>query len=176
MVMEGTLSSRLALLTCCAGLLSGCAAVAPFASSLTGGAPTGSVEVHSQTSIRLQEGNFVTLRTNVVGSSKGFKLLGFITLYPATLNKAMNRLYANAEAQNGRPQTLANLVVEHSGIYVILFSLPRVTVRADLVEFLPPAEEEGLEESISPSGGRHRISHQRPASPGFARPARARQH
>src|SRR5690242_9367554 len=110
----------------CAILVSGCAAVAPLSSVLEGGhgSPASDLEVHTQTEVKLQEGNFVTVRTNVVGSSKGFKLLGFITLYPATVNKAMNRMYAHAEAQHGRPQTFAHLIVEHSGIYVILFSIP----------------------------------------------------
>src|SRR5689334_12826432 len=94
-------------------LLNGCAAVAPFTSLLTGGAPTGGVEVHTQTSVRLEAGNFVTVRTNVVGRSKGFALLGFITLKPATLDTALNQLYANAGADEGRPQTLAHLIVEH---------------------------------------------------------------
>jgi hypothetical protein len=87
--------------------------------------------------VKLVEGNFITIRTNVVGFSKGFKLLGFITLHPATVDKAMDRMYAHAQAQEGRPETFAHLVVEHSGIYVILFSIPKVTVRADLIEFLP---------------------------------------
>jgi hypothetical protein len=120
-----------------AALLTGCAEVAAVAPALSGGMPAAGSEVHSHTEIKLEDGNFITIRTNVVGSSKGFKLLGLITVVPATLDKAMNRMYASAEMQEGRPQTTANLVVEHSGIYVILFSIPSVTVRADVVEFLP---------------------------------------
>jgi Family of unknown function (DUF6567) len=125
----------------------GCAAVAPLAPLLSGLGPAAGLEIHSQTSVRLEEGNFVTVRTNVTGASKGFKLLGFITFRPATFDEAMNRLYANAEAQQGRPQTLAHLTVEHSGIYVILFSLPKVTARADLIEFLPEGEPQEDEEA-----------------------------
>jgi hypothetical protein len=122
--------------------LSGCAAVAPFASLLTGHAPNGDLGIHTQTTVRLEDANFVTVRTNVVGTSKGFQLLGFITLYPATMDKAMDRLYANANAEEGRPQTLAHLMVEHSAVYVILFSIPKVTTRADLIEFVAVTEEE----------------------------------
>jgi hypothetical protein len=119
-------------------LMTGCAAVAPVAGTLVGGAaPASSLQIQTQTSVRLETGNFVTVRTNLVGESKGFKLLGLFTFYPATFNKAMNRLYGEAQAEEGHSQTLANMVVEHSGIYVILFSIPRVTVRADLIEFLP---------------------------------------
>ena len=146
--MERLSISRLVTLTLLPLVLSGCAAVAPFSSVLTGGAAAASLEVHSQTSVKLQEGNFVTIRTNVVGRSKGFKLLGFITIVPATLDKAMNQLYADAQAQHGRPQTLAHLIVERSGVYVILFSIPQVTARADLIEFLPlEFDEESAPES-----------------------------
>lgn len=98
--------------------------------------------MNSQTTVRLETGNYVTVRTNVVGQSKGFKLLGFITIVPATVDKAMNRMYAAAEVQAGRPQTFAHLMVEQSGIYVILFSIPKVTARADLIEFLPQETSE----------------------------------
>jgi hypothetical protein len=140
-----------AVLFCAINLLvTGCAAVAPLSSALTGGASGASLEVHSETAVRLQEGNFVTIRTNVVGSSKGFNLLGFITLYPATLNIAMNRMYADAQAQHGRPQTFAHLIVEHSAIYVVLFSIPKVTARADLVEFLPADADPEDDQEIMP--------------------------
>lgn len=136
------------------GVLQGCAAVAPFASALPGLSPGANIAIHSETSVKLQEGNFVTVRTNVVGQSKGFKLLGFITIVPATLDTAMNRLYAQAEAQDGRPQTLAHLIVEHSGVNVILFSIPKVTARADLIEFLPrEQDDDSFPESMSADGG-----------------------
>ena len=111
--------------------------MAPLTTAITGAAPSSSHAITTATSVKLEQSNFVTVRTNVVGSSKGFKLLGFITLRPATLNKAMNELYANAHAAEGRPQTLAHLTVEHSGIYLILFSIPKVIARADLIEFVP---------------------------------------
>jgi hypothetical protein len=38
--------------------------------------------------------------------------------------------------QPGRAQTLANVLVERSSSYWILFSLPEITVRGDLVEFV----------------------------------------
>lgn len=133
-------------------LVTGCAAVAPLASAVTSSGVASSVQVHSATSIRLEQANFVTVRTNVVGTSKGFKLLGFITFRPARLSEAMSRMYAHAQAEPGTPQVLANLVVEHTGMYLILFSIPEVTTRADLIEFIDvsqPDEEEGPSE---PSG------------------------
>ena len=50
---------------------------------------------------------------------------------------AMNRLNAQADLKPGSSRTLANLVLEKNSSYFILFSLPRTTVRADVIEFVP---------------------------------------
>jgi hypothetical protein len=121
-------------------LCAGCAAAATTQLPSTFGSlnpSASSLEIHNQTEVKLTEGNFSTMRTNVVGQSKGFSLLGFITLVPARFQTAMDRLYWKAEMQNGRSQTLGNVVVEKTSAYWILFSIPRVTVRADVVEFTP---------------------------------------
>ncbi len=120
-------------------LLNGCAALVPLSSLVTtpsSGTPP--LQVHEQTSVKLAEDNFVLVKTNVVGSSRGFSLLGILTIQPATLNQAMNRLYAAAQLERGRPQTVAHLVVEQTTSFWILFGIPRVDVRADIVEFVPP--------------------------------------
>lgn len=117
-------------------LASGCAGLAPAGSVLSplqgGSVP---LQVHEQTSVNLSQDNFVLVKTNVFGQSKGFSLLGFITICPATLTKAMNRMYASAEMRPGKPQTVAHLIVEHSSSYWILFGIPRTEVHADIVEF-----------------------------------------
>jgi hypothetical protein len=95
--------------------------------------------VHDETSVRLGSDNFVLVKTNVVGRSHGFSLLGIITIVPATLNKAMNRLYANADMRPGQPQTVSHLLIEQTSSYFILFGIPQVDVRADIVQFRPPA-------------------------------------
>jgi hypothetical protein len=94
-----------------------------------------SLEIHNQTELRLTEGNFSVVKTNVVGQARGFALLGFITLVPARFETAMGRFYSKAEMQTGRAQTPGNLIVEKTSAYWILFSIPRVSVRADILEF-----------------------------------------
>ncbi len=168
--MERNILVRLLTLAVLSLVVQGCAAVAPILPSLTGGsAPGGGLQFHSQTVVNLETGNYVTVRTNVVGRSKGFKLLGFITIVPATLDKAMDRMYAAAEVQSGRPQTFAHLMVEQSGVYVILFSIPKVTARADLIEFLP---QERSENNQAESMGIQRPTGWRPVSGSGSEPAR----
>src|SRR5262249_40038954 len=129
-------------------LTGGCAGLAAFplssATSLVTTPNAAALELHNQTEIRLDEANFVMVATNVSGRSRGFALLGFISLVPARFITAMNRLYIDAGMETGRPQTLAGMVVEKSSTYCILFSIPQIEVRADVVEFItrPPTDEE----------------------------------
>ena len=121
-----------------AALAGGCAAasVLPIGSII--GSPNASaLEIHNNTDVRLQEKNFIVIKTNVVGQSSGFSLLGILTVVPARFTTAMNRLYSQAEMQPGRPQTLVNLVMEQNSMYFILFSIPRTAIRADVIEFIP---------------------------------------
>ena len=121
-------------------LTAGCAGMAASQLPTTFGSlnPNSSgLEIHNQTEVKLSEGNFSVMKTNVVGQSRGFSLLGFITLVPARFQVAMDRLYTKAQMQSGRPQTLGNVVMEKTSAYWILFSVPRVSVRADVVEFTP---------------------------------------
>ena len=119
-------------------LASGCAgASALSAASMLGSPNASALEIHNNTDVRLQEKNFIVIKTNVMGQSSGFSLLGILTIVPAKFTKAMSRLYVQAEMQPGRPQTLVNLVMEKDAAYFILFSLPRTAIRADVIEFIP---------------------------------------
>ena len=116
------------------------------------------LEIHNNTDVRLQEKNFIVIKTNMVGQSSGFSLLGLVTIVPAKFTKAMSRLYTQAEMKPGRPQTLVNLVLEKDATYYILFSLPRTAIRADVVEFIPatasdtqpPPPSDGAGKSFAP--------------------------
>lgn len=128
-------------------VMGGCASMAtlPVASLLPPNAS--SVDFHSQTAIKLEQANFTVVKTNVIGRCKGFALLGLITLSPAKFSKAIDRLYAQAEMQPGKPQTMVNVVIERSSSFFILFSIPQVSVRGDLVEFVRP--ESALRPGVS---------------------------
>jgi hypothetical protein len=116
----------------------GCAAVSVLPIGALMGSPNAAgLEIHNQTDIRLEAANFIVTKTNVVGQSEGFSLLGVLTIVPAKFTQAMNQLYTQAEMQPGRAQTLANLIMEKNSTYFILFSLPRISIRADVIEFIP---------------------------------------
>ena len=132
------LTMKWILMTGMAPLLGGCAALP----ALTGVSllPTGSAsaDLHSATTVKLEQSNFTMVKANAVGQSKGFALLGLITIVPARFSTAMDRLYEHAELRPGRAQTLANVVAERSSTYLVLYSIPRVSIRADVVEFVAP--------------------------------------
>ena len=130
---------RLAALLGVAALTGGCAGLAAYPLSSTPAllSPAGAVEIHNQTQVRLDQDNFVTVKTNASGKSKGFALLGLITIVPAKFSTALDRCYVQAGIESGTPQTLANVVMERNTTYWILFSIPEVSVRADVVEFVP---------------------------------------
>jgi hypothetical protein len=102
--------------------------------------PSSSAQVLNSTAVTLAENNFRIVEPNVIAKSRGFKLLGFITLKKASHTIAMSRLYEKAQVETGRPQTIANVVHESGSMYLILFSIPKVTIRADLIEFTGPLQ------------------------------------
>ncbi|HWF18162.1 MAG TPA: DUF6567 family protein [Verrucomicrobiae bacterium] len=116
-------------------LAGGCAAVAPVSSAVGAVTPSSTLQIFNTTEVRLQQKNFVVVKSNVMGQSKGFSLFGLVTFVPAKFDKAMKRLNAQADLNPGTPRTLANLVMEKDSSYWILFSIPRTSVRADVVEF-----------------------------------------
>jgi hypothetical protein len=137
----------------------GCASLIPLTSVLTtpSSAPP-PLQVHDETHVDLAKDNFFVVKTNVVGTSRGFSLLGIITIVPATLNKALNHLYAAAEMQQGRPQTVAHLIIEHTSTYWIMFGIPELNARADIVEFKPgvsPASSSTPGESVRAPPPKH---------------------
>ena len=110
------------------------------------------MQITEQTGVKLARDNFVLVKTNVLGWSKGFSLLGLITICPATMTEAMSRMYAAAQMCPGKPQTVAHLTVERSSSYWVLFGIPKVEVRADIVQFVPKAKpRERLKPSRAPT-------------------------
>ena len=87
------------------------------------------------TQVSLDKKNFKILKSGIVGVSYGFRFLGIIPLAGANETQARKDLYSHIGPLEGKSVTLVNTTYSRSGIYLILFSIPKVTVEGDLVEF-----------------------------------------
>ena len=92
----------------------------------------------TETGVVLKESNYKMLKAGAEGSSYGFSLFGFIPIASPSYANAKKALYASVkEPLEGRPVALANQTEDHKTLYLILFSIPRITLSADVVEFNP---------------------------------------
>lgn len=132
---------KIALSLAASILLTGCAGLAPVAAPVLSSYGSGNASVQSQTVVSLTTDNFTVVRTNIVGTSKGFSLIGLIPIYTARLNTAMDRLYAQSGIEPGSTKALANLTIERTSTFWILFSIPETTIRAQVVQFKPGSAE-----------------------------------
>jgi hypothetical protein len=122
------------LLLCLA--LSGCAAPLALPAGLTPASQPAGAVLHG-TQVTLAKANYRVVRTGVRGESRGLVLLLFFNVIPASHQLAWERLYQEAGLEPGGPWALANVVQEQERRSFLLFGLPRVRVRADVVEFAP---------------------------------------
>ena len=118
---------------CGIALLSGCASMGAFPHA------TG-------TEVDLNKKNYRVVKANVTGESTGFALFGIIPFVSPTYPDAMSNLSANGGIQEGKAQALVNVTQDRSVIYLILFSIPKLTVRADIIEFLDDPKETNVSE------------------------------
>jgi hypothetical protein len=96
----------------------------------------------TQTAVNLSQSNFRIIKAGAVGTSHGFRLLGIIPFAGANETQARADLYKQlGQSLEGKSATLANTTYSKSTVYLILFSVPKVTVEADVVEYVsvPPA-------------------------------------
>jgi len=107
-----------------AGMISSCANVGTFPSTTL------------STSVDLRKSNFRIIKSNAIGKSSGFILFWFIPIVQPTYTGAMSDLYEKAGVAEGRAQALVNVTQENSKLSLLLFSIPRLTVRADIIEFI----------------------------------------
>jgi len=70
------------------------------------------------------------------GGSRGFYLLELIPITSPSYAAAKERLYKSVgQDLKGRSVALANQTQDMSSLYLILFSIPTVTVTADVIAF-----------------------------------------
>jgi hypothetical protein len=121
-------------------LCTGCAAFAlpTISPSFSGGGQQQLIQ--TTTTVQLNSENFRIVKTNAVGSDWGINLLGLIAIISPNYEKVMDQLCKAGEISAGKPQAIVNVHQQYSSPYFILFSIPRITVRADVVEFTKPGK------------------------------------
>jgi hypothetical protein len=127
---------HLSRLLCVWFVVTGCAPVPPLPFTLPLGSGSGQASVLTLTEVNLAQRNYRVVRTNVAGTSRGFALLGLITVKPPDAIEALARLYEAGGIAEGNAIALINVLQQSSAPYFILFSLPEITFRADVVEFV----------------------------------------
>jgi hypothetical protein len=106
------------------------------AGSLLGCSSNGVMPQSTATAVSLKENNYKVIKAGARGHSTGFYLFGLIPIVSPNYADAKSSLYtAVGEQLEGRSIALANQTQDHSTIYLILFSIPRLVVTADIVEF-----------------------------------------
>jgi TctA family transporter len=96
---------------------------------------TGGLSHGTGTQVDLGKKNYRVVKSNATGTSWGFWLLGFIPIIPTSQTEAITHMCEKSSLTEGAAQAYINVAEEKSTIYLILFSLPKISVRADIVEF-----------------------------------------
>jgi len=109
--------------------------------AVAGCASTGAFPHASTTQVSLSQSNYLVVKSNAIGTSSGLKLLGLLPLASPRYTTAMSSLYNNASVKEGRAYALANVIQERSSTFFIFFTVPKLTVRADVIEFLDENEK-----------------------------------
>jgi hypothetical protein len=127
---------HLSRLLCVWFLVTGCAPIPPLPFTLPLPSGSGQASMLTLTEVNLAQRNYRVVRTNVAGTSRGFALLGLISVKPPNAIEAFARLYEAGGISEGNALALINVLQQSSAPYFILFSLPEITFRADVVEFV----------------------------------------
>lgn len=91
---------------------------------------------YTSTAVSLTGKNYRLIQGGAQGESYGFRLLGIIPLASPHYANAKRALYASVkEPLTGKAIALINEMEDKSTLYLILFSVPKMTVTADVIEF-----------------------------------------
>jgi hypothetical protein len=93
-------------------------------------------QILATTTVNLSRKNFKIVKANALGHSVGFSFLGIFSLKSPGYEEAFTYLYQSANVSNGKSQALINVMHEQTSTYFILFALHKITVRADVIEFI----------------------------------------
>jgi hypothetical protein len=126
-----SISTRLALMAASAMLL--CLA--------TGCSSVGEMSGQTGTNVQLTRNNYKVIKAGAKGESYGFSLLGIIPFTSPNYADAKEALYKSVDMPlTGKAVALSNQTEDRSNLYLILFSIPKVTITADVIEFTSQSE------------------------------------
>jgi hypothetical protein len=116
------------------------AAVAILIVAAMGGcASRGKITGSTGTDVNLTGNNYRVIKAGARGEDFGFRLFGIIPFVSPSYADAQAELYASVgESLKGRAVALANQTEDWSTLYLILFSIPKITLTADVIEFTGP--------------------------------------
>jgi hypothetical protein len=127
MIMKNRLSLQLvAALSAALLLTAGCAST-----RVENTAPS------TQTEVSLTHGNYKMIKPGAEGKSYGFRfLLGIIPITAPSTASARSDLYQNVgESLTGKSVALINVTEDRSTTWLLLFSIPKIIITGDVVEF-----------------------------------------
>ena len=105
-----------------------------------GGCSSSRVELRGQsttTAVALNGKNYRLIKAGAMGTSHGFKLLGVFPFASPHHSTARSKLYASVDQPlTGKAVALTNELEDKSTLYLILFSVPKLTLTADVIEFV----------------------------------------
>lgn len=122
-------------------LFSGCGALPislPFSPSTVG-----SNQLLTGTSVSLSKQNYKIVKANAIGKDWGVNLVGIIPVVSPYYSEAITQIYKNVGDMEGRPRALVNIVHQQTSSFYLLFSIPEIIIRADVVEFTQDGEDDG---------------------------------
>ena len=100
---------------------------------LTGCFTKGKMPQLSTANTALAEGNYRVIKANARGTDTGFWLL-FIPFSTPSYADAMESLHEKVSIE-GRATSLINVTEDKSTFTLLLFSIPKLTITADVIEF-----------------------------------------
>jgi len=111
--------------------------VGTFLITLTGCTSSGEIKGQSTSAtVDLSRANYRVLKAGAVGTSSGFKLLGFLNFSSPTYAKAKKNLYKDVDIPlEGKSIAIINQTEDSSTLNVLLFQITKLTLSADVIEY-----------------------------------------
>jgi len=100
----------------------------------------------TQTQVNLTHANYKMIKAGAEGRSYGFRfLLGIIPLTAPSTAAAPADLYSSVgESVSGKSVALVNVTEDRSTTWLLLFSVPKLVITGDVVEFTGEGNNQGL--------------------------------